>query len=94
MFTTGQPIPEELRNALKEETSLSDWALVCAQEGNTVSPYNVRDIVRGCNIYENSIPTIERLIRYSIKKADDTIVKKERAKGILKTYNRLNQITS
>jgi len=94
MFTVGQPIPEALRNALKEETSLSDWALVCAQEGNTVSPYNIRDIVRGCNIYENSIPTVERLIRHSISKADQTIAMKRKSKTVLKAFSRSEEETA
>lgn len=88
MFTVGQPIPPALRNALKEETSFSDWVLVCAQEGNTVSPYNIRDIVRGCNIYENSIPTVERLIKHSISKADDIIAKKRKSKTALRAFSK------
>lgn len=93
MFDNGKPLPEELRNAIKEQTDFTDWAVICQAEGK-VSVYNIRDILRGCNVYENSFSTVEKLIRYSIVKSDNAISKIEKNKSILNTYNRLKRITS
>jgi len=93
MFDIGKPLPEELRNALKDMTDFPDWAVVCRAEGK-VSPYNIRDILRGCNVYENSFSTVENLIRFTILKSDESISKIEKNKSILNTYNRLKQITA
>lgn len=94
MFENGKPIPEELRSAIKEETCLKDWIVECEKEGNKCSGYNIRDILNGANIYEKSFSTLERIIRLSIIRADDSISRKEKSKSTLKTYNRLNRITA
>ncbi len=92
MIEIGKPIPDELREAIKEETSFTDWVVICNQEGNKTSAYSIRDIVRGANVGENSMSTLECLIRASIVKLDESITKKEKCKGVLKMYNRLSQI--
>lgn len=94
MFDSGKPIPEELREAIKEETVLKDWIVECEKEGNKCSGYTIRDIVNGANIYEKSYSTLERIIRLAITRADETIARKEKSKSTLKVYNRLNQITA
>lgn len=95
MLQIGKPLPKELQDAIKEETSFTDWVVICIEEGHKTSAYTIKEIVmRGSNVSEASISTIERLVRFSIGKLDTAITRKEKCKSVLKTYNRLNQITS
>lgn len=93
MLEIGKPLSPELQEAIKEETNFTDWVIVCLQEGNKTSAYTVKGVVtRGENVTENSLSTIESLVRMSIVKLDNSITRKEKCKGVLKMYNRLSQI--
>ena len=95
MLQVGKPIPPELQEAIKEETCFTDWVMMCVEEGNKTSAYTIKEIImRGNNVSEASLSTIERVIRFSITNLDKAITRKEKCKSVLKTYNRLNQITS
>lgn len=85
MIEVGQPIPEDLRQILKDVTGLSDWAIVAANENKT-SASTLRNVLNGMLVTEQSCSTVIRLVEFASKKVDDQQAKASRQKKVLKSF--------
>ncbi len=81
----GKPLPEDLKAALNENTNMSDWA-VAANDESKVSPYTVRDIIKGFSVSEKSISTVYKLIEIAKKKIAQSEENLNQHKSIFDAY--------
>jgi len=84
-FKTGEPVPEILRNSLKQILDKRDYMTISAG-GGIVSEAAMSDLLNGSKITEHNINTVHEMIRHGITKCDTLIDLYARLKNIIAMY--------
>jgi len=84
-FKTGEPVPEILRNSLKQILDTRDYMAIST--GNKITSEAImKDLLNGSKITGHNIDAVHEMLRHGIAKCDTLINLYTRLKNIIGMY--------